>query len=203
MKHQGVQNATFDENLHENERIVAISGCANSIIAYAKHRCTGGWLKLWSEGTWTSSYHLDAMITETYHSHHGSRASCQIRKFAGSHAPGMSETFSTPSRVSDPDMHHGTCVIHVPWCMPESLTHGGTTEVGWFRCLPPFLRLTKIKQWSSATTEEGNYSYLLSRAAAAGAKRTKYAKFPCMKSREFWCIEWVRLDLSWVQIMGT
>ena len=24
--------------------------------------------------------------------------------------------------VSNPDMHHGTCVTHVPWCMPGSLT---------------------------------------------------------------------------------
>ena len=27
-------------------------------------------------------------------------------------------------RVSDPDMHHGTCMTHVPWCMPGSLTSG-------------------------------------------------------------------------------
>ena len=27
-------------------------------------------------------------------------------------------------RVSDRDMHHGTCVTHMPWCMPESLTSG-------------------------------------------------------------------------------
>ena len=26
--------------------------------------------------------------------------------------------------VSDPDMHHGTCVTHVPWCMPGSLNCG-------------------------------------------------------------------------------
>ena len=26
--------------------------------------------------------------------------------------------------LSDPDMHHGTCVTHVPWCMPGSLTGG-------------------------------------------------------------------------------
>ena len=26
--------------------------------------------------------------------------------------------------VSDPDMHHGTCVTPVPWCMPELLTNG-------------------------------------------------------------------------------
>ena len=36
----------------------------------------------------------------------------------------MPGTFSPPPRVSDPDMHHGTCVTHVPWCMPVSLTSG-------------------------------------------------------------------------------
>ena len=35
--------------------------------------------------------------------------------------PGM---FSSPPQISDPDMHHGTCVRHVPWCMPGSLTIG-------------------------------------------------------------------------------
>ena len=40
------------------------------------------------------------------------------------HAPGMPGTFSTRPRVSDPDMHHGTCVTHVPWCMPGWLTCG-------------------------------------------------------------------------------
>ena len=51
-------------------------------------------------------------------------ASCQIRKIAGAHAPGMSGTFSPSPQVCDPDMHHGTCVTHVPWCMPGSLTSG-------------------------------------------------------------------------------
>ena len=40
------------------------------------------------------------------------------------HAPGMQGTFSPPPWVSDPDMHHGTCVTHVPWCMSGSLTRG-------------------------------------------------------------------------------
>ena len=40
------------------------------------------------------------------------------------HAPGMPGTFSPPPRVSDPDMHHGTCMTHAPWCMPGSLTSG-------------------------------------------------------------------------------
>ena len=50
--------------------------------------------------------------------------SCQIREIAGAHAPGMPGTFSPLPQVSDPDMHHGTCVMHVPWCMPGSLTSG-------------------------------------------------------------------------------
>ena len=36
----------------------------------------------------------------------------------------MPGTFFPPPRVSDPDMHLGTCVTHVPWCMPGSLTSG-------------------------------------------------------------------------------
>ena len=52
------------------------------------------------------------------------RASCQICNSRVTHAPGMPGMFSPPTRVSDPAMHHGTCVTHVPWCMPGSLTSG-------------------------------------------------------------------------------
>ena len=45
------------------------------------------------------------------------------------HAPGMPGTFSPPPLVSDPAMHHGTCVTHVPWCMSGSLTRGGGDSV--------------------------------------------------------------------------
>ena len=38
------------------------------------------------------------------------------------HAPGMPGTFCPPLGVSDPDMHHGTCVTHMPWCMTGSPT---------------------------------------------------------------------------------
>ena len=31
--------------------------------------------------------------------------------------------------VSDPSMHHGTCVTHVPWCMSGSLNRGGGENV--------------------------------------------------------------------------
>ena len=36
----------------------------------------------------------------------------------------MPRTCSLPPRVSDPDMLHGTCVMHVPWCILGSLTSG-------------------------------------------------------------------------------
>ena len=45
-------------------------------------------------------------------------------KLREAHAQALPETISSPSRVSDPDMHHGTCATHVPWCMPGSLTGG-------------------------------------------------------------------------------
>ena len=45
-------------------------------------------------------------------------------KLRVAHAPGMPETFSPPPRVSNPDMHHGTCATYVPWCMSGSLTSG-------------------------------------------------------------------------------
>ena len=35
--------------------------------------------------------------------------------------------------VSDPGMHHGTCVTHVPWCMSGSLTRGVGENVP---CIP-------------------------------------------------------------------
>ena len=50
------------------------------------------------------------------------------------HAPGMPGTFSRhrfqrKPLVSDPGMHHGTCVTHVPWCMSGSLTRCGGENV--------------------------------------------------------------------------
>ena len=43
-------------------------------------------------------------------------------KLRVAHAPGMPGTFSSPPQNRYPGMHHGTCVTHVPWCMPGSLT---------------------------------------------------------------------------------
>ena len=58
-------------------------------------------------------------------------ASYQIRKIAGcANAPGMPGTFSPPPQFSNPDIHHGTCITHMPWCMLGSQTRG----VPWSRC---------------------------------------------------------------------
>ena len=45
-------------------------------------------------------------------------------KLRVAHVPRMPGTLPPPPRVSDPDMLHGTCVTHVPWCMPGSLICG-------------------------------------------------------------------------------
>ena len=45
-------------------------------------------------------------------------------KLQVAHAPGMSGMFSQPPLVSDPEMHHDTCVAHVPWRISGSLNSG-------------------------------------------------------------------------------
>ena len=50
-------------------------------------------------------------------------------KFRVAHATGIPGTFPPPPLVSDPEMHHGTCVTHAPWCMSGSLTSGGGGNV--------------------------------------------------------------------------
>ena len=49
-------------------------------------------------------------------------ASYQIRKIASCACAGNAGSVFPAPRVRDPDMHHGTCVTHVPWCMLGSLT---------------------------------------------------------------------------------
>ena len=54
-------------------------------------------------------------------------ASYHIRKLTGCACArpwGMLGTFFPPPRVSNLNMHRGTCVTHMPWYMPGSLTSG-------------------------------------------------------------------------------
>ena len=50
--------------------------------------------------------------------------SCQIRKIAGCACAGNAGNVFSPRLGSCPDMHHGTGVTHIPWCMSELLTSG-------------------------------------------------------------------------------
>ena len=76
-------------------------------------------------------------------------ASYQIRKIAGCACAGNAGNVSPRRRfqmkplVSDPGMHHGTCVTHVPWCMSGSLTCGDGENVPGIpgACAPAILRI--------------------------------------------------------------
>ena len=62
-------------------------------------------------------------------------ASCQIRKIAACACTGNARNVFPRRRlqrkplISEPDMHHGTIITHVPWCMSRSLTCGGGENV--------------------------------------------------------------------------
>ena len=58
----------------------------------------------------------------SYGTNHGPFA--RYVKLRVAHAPGLPGTFSTSPWISDPAMHHGMCVTHVPSCKPRSLTSG-------------------------------------------------------------------------------
>ena len=70
-----------------------------------------------------------------YNEQNPSWASYQIRKIAGCACAGNAgnvfprRRFQMKPLVSDPGMHHGTCVTHVPWCMSGSLTCGDGENV--------------------------------------------------------------------------
>ena len=71
-------------------------------------------------------------------------------KLRVAHAPGMPGTFSPPPWISDPDMHNGTCVTHVPWCMPGSLTSGFLWSRRWGKTFPAFPAHTQpayLRNW--------------------------------------------------------
>ena len=76
-------------------------------------------------------------------------ASYQIRKIAGCACAGNAgnvfprRRFQRKPIVSDPGMHHGTCVTHVPWCMSGSLTCVDGENVPGIpgACAPAILRI--------------------------------------------------------------
>ena len=103
------------------------------VCVCATHPCpnfNGGLLPSEVGHSWTITPHSNLWI---YKLTHGPLT--RYVKLRVAHAPGMPGTFSPDGRiqrrplVSDPGMHHGTCVTHVPWCMSESLTRGAGENV--------------------------------------------------------------------------
>ena len=116
------------------------------------------WLFLWCLGAWIN--HLPAFLMIQFAV--GIWASYQIRKIAGCACAGnVGNVFPTrrlqrKPLVNDPDMHHGTCVTHVPWCMSGSLTCGGGENVPGIpgACAPAILRI-----WQEAHGVRGPHRF--------------------------------------------
>ena len=105
---------------------------ADSFTGYTFYQ-RRGWSNIWpnvdnvilhSISIWRYAIYYAILTWRQWRCNSYSWASCQIQKLTGCACVGVPGTFSPPPRVSDPDMHHGTCVTHVPWCMPGSLTSG-------------------------------------------------------------------------------
>ena len=106
---------------------MTLRNSANVIMWKHNIQPTGNWGVIFNQLRKTRAYHI-WFVT-------GQWASCQIRKIAGCACAGNAGKVFPRGRlqrkllVSDPDMHHGTCVTHVPWCMSGSLNRGGGENV--------------------------------------------------------------------------
>ena len=114
--------------------------------------CYSSTLKSWPGVIPALIYNIFMNVANTIHSWTGpvpSWASYQIRKLAGCACAGNAgnvfprRRFQRKLLVSDPGMHHGTCVTHVPWCMSGSLTCGDGENVPGIpgACAPAILRI--------------------------------------------------------------
>ena len=117
-------------------------------------------------------------------------ASYQIRKIAGCTCAGNAgnvfprRRFQRKLLVSDPGMHHGTCVTHVPWCMSGSLTCGDGENVPGIpgACAPAILRIWQEAHYRRAwalTHLPLNKMVVISQTTSSNA-------FSWMKSFVFW-----------------
>ena len=99
-------------------------------------------------------YHNHSMVV---HVDSDPWASYQISKIVGCACAGNAgnvfprRRFQRKPLISDPGMHHGTCVTHVPWCMSGSLTCGYGENVPGIpgACAPAILRI-----WQEAHVRE-------------------------------------------------
>ena len=80
-------------------------------------------------------------------------AGCACARNAGNVFP--RRRFQSKPLVTDPGMHHGTCVTHVPWCMSGSLTCGDGENVPGIpgACAPAILRIWQEAHGSASQAQ--------------------------------------------------
>ena len=80
-------------------------------------------LKFWAVQNFVLFHHRRDRETGCHDDAH-TWTSYRIRKIVDCACSGNARNVFLPPRVSDPGMHHGTCMTHVPSCIPGSLTSG-------------------------------------------------------------------------------
>ena len=139
-------------------------------------------------------------------------ASYQIRKIAGCACAGNAgnvfprRRFQRKPLVSDPGMHHGTCVTHVPWCMSGSLTRGDGENVPGIpgACAPAILRI-----WQEAHDECGRRMWNLKQRQDIGHVTLLsldwiHTNLACMLPRyNAYKGGYVEIQSTWNNISGT
>ena len=111
--------------------------------------------------------------------------------------------------ISDPDMHQGTPITHVPWCMPGSLTRGGgETFPAFLAHAQPVIRyLVRVPLWGAVSFLHRDYlpsvwiclfSYCAGNINGLVQKRRKYSMLatelclsytnPSMHCQRIWII---------------
>ena len=91
------------------------------------------------------------------------------------HAPGMPGTFSPPPRVRDPDIHHGTCVTHMPWCMQGSPTSGFLWS-RWWGNVPGIPGACTTRNFTYLAKSPFNWELLQSRATSFAKSFQNFAQ---------------------------
>ena len=114
--------------------------CVRSILGILSH-CGGYCGGCWCLGN--SSHRMD-LLPDTYD--WGLRMRRECRECFLRHQ------LQRKPLVSDPGMHHGTCVTHVPWCMSGSLTCGGGENVPGIPGACPTRNFTYLVRGSLAKT---------------------------------------------------
>ena len=156
----------------------------------------------------------------------GWRASDQIRNIAGCACAGNAGNvfprcwLQMKPLVSDPGMHHGTCVTHVPWCMLGSLARGGGENVPGIpgACAPVILRIWQeahskmyslnfmitLHMVTSIIPKHGNNIYLRTLIVFSHETQFHFSHHqPCLLTYQCWIIKQLSLAICTVQQRDT